>query len=54
MAEGVLSKEALLEIMTQAKKVLAREPNLIKVDGRVVMIGDIHGQFFDICDVLRR
>ena len=54
MAEGVLSKEAFLEILNQSRAVLAREANLIRIEGRVVMIGDIHGQFYDICDVLRQ
>lgn len=52
MAEGLLSKEAYLAVLSQGKEVLAREANLIKVDGRVVMFGDIHGQFYDMCTVM--
>ena len=40
---GKISKECLSEIMRRAKPVLYAEPNLLRVDGKVVIIGDIHG-----------
>ena len=54
MAEGMLSKEALLSVLLQAKEVLAREANLLRIEGRTVMFGDIHGQFYDMCDVMNQ
>ena len=33
---------------------MQRESNLIRVDGKVVIFGDIHGQFYDLIEVLRR
>ena len=53
-ARGKLSKEAFLAVVRQAAQVMAREPNLIRISGRVVMFGDIHGHFDDLCDILTR
>ena len=54
MAEGKLTKEAFMSIMRQASEVLSRESNLLRLEGRFVMFGDIHGQFYDMCDIMRR
>ena len=54
MAQGMLSKDAYISLVHKASDILAREPNLVRVDGRVVMFGDIHGQFYDLCEVLRK
>ena len=43
MAEGLLSKQAFLHVLSTSREVLAREANLIRIEGRVVMFGDIHG-----------
>ena len=51
---GKVSKECLLEIMRRAKDVLIAEPNLLRVDGKVVIVGDIHGQFYDLVAMLRK
>jgi len=40
--------------MTKAGKALSDEPNLVKVDGKVVIVGDIHGQFYDLYNMLRK
>ena len=40
---GKVSKECLLEIMRRVRPVLSAEPNLLRVDGKVVIVGDIHG-----------
>jgi hypothetical protein len=42
-AQGQLSKEAFLSVIKNGAYFLQREPNLIKVDGEVVIFGDIHG-----------
>ena len=40
---GVVDKVTFMEICRKATKVLRREPNLLRVNGKVVVIGDIHG-----------
>ena len=32
---------------------MGRDANLIRVDGEVVMFGDIHGQYYDLIEVMR-
>ena len=51
---GMLSQECLMDIMRRTKYILKAEPNLMRVEGKVVMIGDIHGQFFDLLAMLRK
>ena len=33
-------------------KITKDEPNLVQREGEIVIIGDIHGQFFDMLDML--
>ena len=54
LAQGQLSKEAFMAVVQAAKEQLSREANVIRVKGRVVMFGDIHGQYYDLCEILRR
>ena len=51
---GKISKECLLEIMRRVRPVLSAEPNLVRIDGKVVIVGDIHGQFYDLVAMLRK
>ena len=51
---GKISKECLLKIMEKVKPVLSAEPNLVRIDGKVVIVGDIHGQFYDLVAMLRK
>ena len=30
------------------------EPNLVRVDGKVTVIGDVHGQFYDFHGILKK
>ena len=51
---GVIEKKAFLEIVTKATATLKKEPNLVRADGKVVVIGDIHGQYYDLLNILRK
>ena len=51
---GQLSKDAFMSVVLKASQVLSRESNLVRVDGKVAIFGDIHGQFYDLCEVLRK
>ena len=39
------------EIISQAKNLFTQDPNLIRAEGNVVIIGDIHGQFMDMMNM---
>jgi serine/threonine-protein phosphatase 2B catalytic subunit len=49
--EGRLDPKLVLKIIELAEKVLAKEPNLLRIDSPVNIIGDIHGQFYDLLTV---
>ena len=40
---GKLSKELALSILAQSTEMLTNEPNLLRIDGKVTIIGDVHG-----------
>ena len=51
---GRLSKELATEIIGRAGAILNKEPNLTRLDGKVTIVGDVHGQFYDLCAMLRK
>ena len=51
---GKISKECFIELCIQAVDVLGKEPNLLRLEGKVVIVGDIHGQFYDLVAMLRK
>ena len=51
---GRLAKDCVTDIMRRVKPVLKAEPNMVRVDGKVIIVGDIHGQFFDLLSMLRK
>mmetsp|Transcript_36587 Transcript_36587/g.77818 ORF Transcript_36587/g.77818 Transcript_36587/m.77818 type:complete len:561 (-) Transcript_36587:114-1796(-) len=47
-AEGLLSQELILELIGRVQEKFLEEPNLIQVQDPVTVVGDIHGQFYDM------
>ena len=45
---GMMSKDLMATLIRRASEIFVEEPNMVKVDGEVVIIGDIHGQFMDM------
>jgi serine/threonine-protein phosphatase PPG1 len=51
---GELLDEALIEILcNRVKDVLAKESNVKNIDPPVSVVGDIHGQFFDLLEMFK-
>lgn len=50
--EGALSQELLLDIIKKASELFAKEPNLLKLNDPITVVGDIHGQYFDLVKLL--
>ncbi len=63
--EGRLSKEHVLDIIKQATLIysmlfppktqyekLESEPNVLTIDDPITVVGDIHGQFYDLFKIL--
>ena len=50
--QGKLSDESAILLIRQAKMLLEKEPNMLTVHAPVVVLGDIHGQFYDLLHVM--
>ena len=49
--EGRLAKPECIEIITLTIKILQKESNLLELMDPVTIVGDIHGQFFDLLKI---
>ena len=43
-----------MKILNQALDIFKKEPNLVKVPEPVVVVGDIHGQYYDLVHMLNK
>ena len=49
-----MTKELAFEILNRVRPVFSKEPNLLRLDGKVTIIGDVHGQFYDLYGILKK
>lgn len=52
LREGKISKRDFLTILSKVEEIFSREPNLIEVQDPITVVGDIHGQYYDLLKVL--
>mmetsp|Transcript_22270 Transcript_22270/g.34452 ORF Transcript_22270/g.34452 Transcript_22270/m.34452 type:complete len:218 (-) Transcript_22270:848-1501(-) len=52
--EGPLLKSQVMKLLTMGTEVLKNEPNLVKIPEPVVVVGDIHGQYYDLVHMLNK
>jgi serine/threonine-protein phosphatase 2B catalytic subunit len=50
--EGKVTREDCLKIVRDCTQVFKKEPNLLSVKDPVTVVGDIHGQFYDLIKIL--
>merc|ERR1719437_371663 len=50
--EGLLSQELLLEIIKKASETFEAEPNMLKLNDPITVVGDIHGQYYYLVKLL--
>ncbi|KAK1441912.1 serine/threonine-protein phosphatase 2b catalytic subunit 1-related protein [Babesia gibsoni] len=50
--EGRIAKEDAITIIRNAKDAFHSEPNMLRVEQPVAVVGDIHGQYYDLLTVL--
>ncbi|KAJ7680817.1 Metallo-dependent phosphatase-like protein [Mycena polygramma] len=53
LQKQILHESLLREICAKAKEVLMRESNVVHVSSPVTVVGDIHGQFYDLLEIFR-
>lgn len=49
--EGRISKENLIKLIDDCNRILKNEPNLIVLQDPLTVVGDIHGQFYDLLKI---
>ena len=52
LKEGSISKSDAVKLLKHAIDTLKKEPNLIHIGEPIVIVGDLHGQYYDLCHML--
>lgn len=52
--QGRLTIDQATKLLKDAKDYLSKEPNLIKIENKCYIFGDIHGQFYDLINMLSK
>jgi len=50
--EGLLAHELLLDLIAQASELFHDEPNILRLIDPITIVGDIHGQYYDMLRLL--
>lgn len=53
LQKQLLDESLLKEICEKTKELLMRESNVIHISAPVTVVGDIHGQFYDLIEIFR-
>ena len=51
---GLIEEDAFIAICQKSAAIMSREPNLLRVDHANSIVGDIHGQFFDMLNIMKK
>ena len=54
LREGKINKSELTEIIGEATKILKKEPNVMRIKEPVIIVGDIHGQYYDMIHMFEK
>jgi serine/threonine-protein phosphatase PPG1 len=49
----ILPEETIKEICEKLKEVMAQESNVLHIQAPVTVVGDVHGQFYDVVEIFR-
>lgn len=52
--QGKLDKEVALELVRKSSLIFDKEPNMLRIEGKVTIVGDVHGQFYDLHGMLAK
>ena len=54
LAEGHINKSDLIKILNLTVGIMKPEPNVLRIKEPVVIVGDIHGQFYDMIHMFEK
>jgi serine/threonine-protein phosphatase 2B catalytic subunit len=54
LREGRLEKKELVELIKGASAIMRKEPNVLRMKEPVIIVGDIHGQFYDLIHMFEK
>ena len=54
LKEGSISKQELMKLINLVIPILNKEPNIMQVQEPVIIIGDIHGQYYDMIHMFEK
>lgn len=49
----LLPENVILELVPRVISILLKEGNILQLSSPVVLVGDLHGQFYDLCEIFR-
>jgi len=52
--EGLVAKTEMIRLIKDVTNVLKSEPNIIKMQEPVIIVGDIHGQYYDLIHMFEK
>lgn len=52
LSMGRLSSKQAMKVLYDAMEILKKEPNVLRISKPAFVLGDIHGQFFDLINIL--
>ena len=52
--EGKLTKEQIIKLLKQTLAMFKKEPNLVQIPEPICVVGDIHGQYADLLNMISK
>ena len=49
-----MDKKELIELIKSATAIMRKEPNVLRMKEPVIIVGDIHGQFYDLIHMFEK
>ena len=54
MKEGIVPKDIFLKVIKDTAAVFKKEANLVKCGEPIVIVGDLHGQYYDFIHMIEK